>query len=125
MEFIFGFIIFILACYISFYLPGKFILSYVFPKLRQQAVSLLSLPIGIAIFIFLSYIGAWSHIYYLPLGVIIGTILFGYFYNKNRKNRYMEFGNYTSRLTCFFLAYCFVIYTNNFGFGIYWNHQCC
>lgn len=83
MEFIFGLLFFSLAAYISFYLPGKLILCRIFPDLNAENTSLISWPIGILLFLFGSYIGAWIHFPYLYLVVIAG--IFFYVVSRQRE----------------------------------------
>ncbi|HEX8966182.1 MAG TPA: hypothetical protein VF820_07155 [Patescibacteria group bacterium] len=83
MEFILGFLLFSLAAYFSFYLPGKLLLSWIFPSLKQHYISLISWSSGILLFLFTSYLGGYIHFAYLPLVIVIGAFLFSLFYDRS------------------------------------------
>ncbi|HEX8966171.1 MAG TPA: hypothetical protein VF820_07100 [Patescibacteria group bacterium] len=83
MEFILGFLLFSLAAYFSFYLPGTLVLSWIFPTLKQNYISLISWSSGILLFLFTSYLGGYIHFAYLSLVIVIGVFLFALFYDKS------------------------------------------
>lgn len=78
MEFIFQFFLFLLfcgACVISFYLPGKLVLSRVF-ALSPSKLSFFSWPVGLAMFLLGIYITAWIHLTYLYLLMLVGIFVY-------------------------------------------------
>lgn len=66
------YLLFFLAIYVSFYIPGRYILSFLGKDIDAKAHSVLSWPLGYSCFILLSYTGAWVHVAYLPLIFILG-----------------------------------------------------
>lgn len=82
MEFIFGFILFSIACYISFYLPGKLVLSRTF-RLSPSHTPFLSWPVGIGFFLLGIYLSSWIHLPYLYLGIIVAISVFALLRDKS------------------------------------------
>ncbi len=76
MEFILGFILFLFAAYISFYIPGKLVLSRIFSGLSSPLLSFLSWPVGISIFLLGIYCCSWIHMPYACLACILGVVLY-------------------------------------------------
>lgn len=81
MEFIF-FLLFGGAAYLSFYLPGKLVLSRTF-HFSSNVISFLSWPVGIGLFLLGIYISGWIHLSYLYIGVIVAITIFAFFREKS------------------------------------------
>ena len=83
MEFILGFLLFFIAAYFSFYIPGKLILSRAFPQIKDTTCSLLAWGVGLVVFIFAEYILSWIHYSYFYLLVLVGIFVYATFKDRN------------------------------------------
>ncbi len=82
MELIPVFILFLLASYISFYIPGNIIVQFLLKDPQQEDSWILSWCIGLAFFMLGNYLFSWINLPNLYLIAILGGILFAVWQRK-------------------------------------------
>src|SRR5690348_14533732 len=78
-----SFIFFLPVIIVNFYIPGLVLVSFAGKKFTKQEIFFLSWPIGIAAFIFASYVFGWMQFPFGTLLLVAGAC--GYWFYKRKK----------------------------------------